>query len=191
VAAARAGYRVIGIDPSLKSLRAARRAAQQLGVEVDYLVGDGRHLPFAGGTVDQVFSYSVLQHLSKENARATLREAARVLRKDGQCLVQMPNVFGVRCFYHQLRRGFRETRDFEVRYWTVPELARTFSEIVGPSRVFVDGYFTLNPQMSDIHLFPPRYRAIVRFSEMLRKMSSSFPPLKYVADSLYVSSVRQ
>jgi hypothetical protein len=103
----------------------------------------------------------------------------------------MPNVFGVRCFYHQLRRGFRETRDFEVRYWTVPELARTFSEIVGPSRVFVDGYFTLNPQMSDIHLFPPRYRAIVRFSEMLRKMSSSFPPLKYVADSLYVSSVRQ
>jgi hypothetical protein len=123
--------------------------------------------------------------------RATVREAARVLRKEGGCLVQMPNVFGVRCFYHQLRRGFRETRDFEVRYWTVPELAQTFSEIVGPSRVFVDGYFTLNPQMSDIHLFPPRYRAIVRFSEVLRKISNSFTPLKYVADSLYVSSARE
>jgi len=73
VAAARAGYRVIGVDPSFKSLRAARRAAQQLGVKVDYVVGDGRHLPFAGGAVDQVFSYRVLQHLSKENARNSSR----------------------------------------------------------------------------------------------------------------------
>ena len=190
VAAARAGYRPVGIDPSLKSLRAARRVVRQLGVKADFIAGDGRHLPFAGNCFDQVFSYSVLQHLSKENTRTVLREAARVLSTGGECLVQMPNVFGVRCFYHQLRRGFRETRDFEVRYWTVPELTRTFGEILGPSRVFVDGYFTLNPQPTDIHLFPPHYRALVRLSEALRKMSASLSPLKYVADSLYVSSVR-
>ena len=174
VAAARAGYRAVGIDPSLKSLRAARRVAQQLGVEADYIVGDGRHLPFADRSFDQVFSYSVLQHLSKEHTRTVLCEAARVLRPGGQCLVQMPNVFGIRCLYHQIRRGFRETRDFEVRYWTVPELARTFGDTVGPSRIFVDGYFSLNPQISDIHLFPRRYRALVRLSEALRKMSESF-----------------
>lgn len=191
VAAARAGYRAVGIDPSLKSLRAARRVAQQLGVEVDYIVGDGRHLPFAAASFDQVFSYSVLQHLSKEDTRTVLRQAGGVLRPGGGCLVQMPNVFGIRCLYHQIRRGFRETRDFEVRYWTLPELARTFREAVGPSQVSVDGYFTLNPQISDIHLLPRRYRALVRLSEALRRMSRSFSPLTYVADSLYVSAVRE
>lgn len=190
VAAARAGYRPIGIDPSLKSIRAARHVARQLGVEAEYLVGDGRHLPFAGQSFDQVFSYSVLQHLSKENARLALREATRVLKPSAGCLVQMPQMFGIRCLYHQIRRGFRETRDFEVRYWTVPELVQTFREIVGPAEVFVDGYFSLNPQMSDLHLLPRRYRALVRVSEQLRKLSTVFSPLVYVADSLYVSAVR-
>jgi SAM-dependent methyltransferase/uncharacterized protein YbaR (Trm112 family) len=190
VAAARAGYRAVGIDPSLKSLRAARRVAQQLGVEVEYVVGDGRHLPIGDASFGQVFSYSVLQHLSKENTRTVLHEAARVLRTGGGCLIQMPNVFGIRCLYHQTRRGFRDTRDFEVRYWAVNELRRTFRDAVGPSRVFVDGYFSLNPQISDIHLFPRRYRTLVRLSEALRKMSDVFSPLTYVADSLYVASIR-
>jgi uncharacterized protein YbaR (Trm112 family) len=69
IAAARLGYRPIGIDPLLKSIRAARRFARQLGIEAYYVVADGRYLPFADGIFDQVFSYSVLQHLSKENTR--------------------------------------------------------------------------------------------------------------------------
>ncbi len=189
-AAARAGYRPIGIDPSLRSIRAARCVARQLGIDAEYLVADGRRLPFVDRSFDQVFSYSVLQHLSKDNARLAMREAARALKPGAGCLVQMPQVFGVRCLYHQIRRGFRETRDFEVRYWTVPELLKVFGEIVGPSKVFVDGYFSLNPQMSDLHLLPRRYQTLVRLSERLRKLSTVFSPLVYVADSLYVSAVR-
>jgi ubiquinone/menaquinone biosynthesis C-methylase UbiE len=45
-AAARAGYRLVGIDPSLKGIRAAQRVARQLGIEAIYLVADGRFLPF-------------------------------------------------------------------------------------------------------------------------------------------------
>jgi SAM-dependent methyltransferase/uncharacterized protein YbaR (Trm112 family) len=190
IAAARIGYRPVGIDPSLKGIRAARRAARQLNIDAHYLVADGRYLPFADGLVDQIFSYSVLQHLSKENARAILREIRRVLRAGGRCEVQMPNVFGIRCLYHQMRRGFRETRDFEVRYWTPGELASTFREAVGPARVSVDGYFSLNPQISDLRFLPRRYRAIVRTSETLRKLSRYFPPLLYAADSLYITATR-
>ena len=83
------------------------------------------------------------------------------------------------------------THGFEVRYWTTAELARTLGDAIGPSRVFVDGYFSLNPQISDIHLFPRRYRALARLSEGLRKMSQGFPPLARVADSLYVSSQKR
>jgi len=103
----------------------------------------------------------------------------------------MPNVFGIRCLYHQVRRGFRDTRDFEVRYWTVRELISAFEEEIGPSQIFVDGYFSLNPQVSDVRFMPVRYRAIVHMSEALRKTSDWFRPLIYIADSLYVSSNRK
>jgi SAM-dependent methyltransferase/uncharacterized protein YbaR (Trm112 family) len=191
IAAARQGYRPVGIDPSLKGIRAARRVTEQLGIEADYLVGDGRYLPFPDGIVDLVFSYSVLQHLSKQNTRSVLGEIRRVLRVGGVCQVQLPNVFGVRCLYHQIRRGFRETRDFEVRYWTPRELISTFRAAIGPSRVAVDGYFSLNAQIEDLRLLPRRYRALVRTSEGLRKLSVRFPPLLYVADSLSVEATRQ
>lgn len=190
IAAARSGYRPIGIDPSLKSILAARRVAKQLNVDAAYIVADGRFLPFRDLTFDQVFSYSVLQHLSKENALATLSEIRRVLRLKGGSLIQMPNVFGMRCLYHQIRRGFREGRDFEVRYWKPGELLSAFGERIGPSELTVDGYFSLNVQPSDIHLLPPRYRAVVRVSEGLRRISSRIPWLTQLADSLYVSATR-
>jgi SAM-dependent methyltransferase/uncharacterized protein YbaR (Trm112 family) len=190
LAAVASGYRTVGIDPSLKSIRAARRVARQLGVEADYVVGDSRFLPFPDGLFDQVFSYSVLQHLSKPNAHDSLAEIRRVLRVGGDVLVQMPNVFGIRCLYHQMRRGFRETRDFEVRYWRPAELLAAFSASVGPSELSADGYFSLNVQASDLRFLPPKYRALVRASEGLRKLSHYVPLLAKVADSLYVSSRR-
>lgn len=191
VAAARRGYRPIGIDPSLEGILAARRVARQLGVKAHFLVGDGRYLPFADGFVDQAFSYSVLQHLSRENVVLTLREVHRVLRPGGRSDVQMAGKLGVRCLYHQVRRGFRETHHFEVRYWTPGELNSMFSDAIGPSRISVDGFLSLNPQISDLRFFPRRYRALVRFSEFLRNTSKAIPALKYVADSVYVSSVRK
>jgi SAM-dependent methyltransferase len=191
VAAARMGYCPVGIDPSLKGIRAARHVAQQLGIEAHYVVADGRYLPFAGGTFDQIFSYSVLQHLSKENARRTLREVARALHPTGGFLVQMPNCFGIRCLYHQARRGFRQGRDFDVRYWTPRELASTFRAIFGSARIFVDGFFSLNPQISDVSFLPWKYRTVVYASETLRKISGILSPLTYVADSLYVDGTLQ
>jgi ubiquinone/menaquinone biosynthesis C-methylase UbiE/uncharacterized protein YbaR (Trm112 family) len=191
IAAERNGYRPTGVDPSLKGIRAAHRVAEQMDIEAKYLVADGRALPFPDESFDQVFSYSVLQHLSKINTRQTLHEIRRILRPGGNCLIQMPNVFGIRCLYHQMRRGFREAHDFEVRYWTVRELISVFQQEIGPAKVFVDGYFSLNPQISDLRFMPFQYRAIVRFSEVLRKASKWFRPLIYVADSLYVSATRK
>lgn len=190
LAAAKSGYRPVGIDPSLKGIRAARRVTEQLGIQASYLVADGRYLPFRDSAFDQVFSYSVLQHLSKENVRSVLAETSRVLRKGGQARVQLPNVFGVRCLYHQSRRGFREARDFEVRYWTIPELRRTF-EIIGPASVEVDGFFSLNPQVSDLRLFPWRYKLLVLLSHNLQRLSRHALPLAYVADSLYVCAEKE
>jgi SAM-dependent methyltransferase/uncharacterized protein YbaR (Trm112 family) len=190
VAAARAGYRPVGIDPSLKGVLAARRVTQQLGIDACFAVADGRYLPFRTGTFDQVFSYSVLQHLSKQDVCEILTDVSRVLRPGGRSLIQMANMFGLRCFYHQARRGFRATRGFEVRYWSPRELKATFARLIGPTKLSIDGFFSLNPQLSDVRFFPPRYKAVVYASEMLRRTGAAVPALKLVADSLYADSVR-
>jgi len=191
IAAKRAGFNVVGIDPSLKAVRAANRVARQLGLSITYLVADSRYLPFRDQAFDQAFSYSVLQHLSKENARISLIEMRRTLKPGGKALVQMPNVYGIRCLYHQIRRGFRQARDFEVRYWRPKELRSVFSDCIGPSELSVDGFFSLNAQVSDVALMPRRYRALVHASERLRRFSETFPLLTKFADSLYINSVRE
>ncbi len=191
LAAARLGYQPIGIDPSLESIRAARRIARGLGVDVCYVVGDARKLPFADDRFDVAFSYSVFQHFAKENTRLALAEIRRVLRPGGTSLVQMGNALGLRSSFSYVRERVRPVvvEDFRVRYWTPRELRRTFEAEVGPSELEVDGFFSLNAQAADLDLMPRRLRAIIRASDAARAAARVFPPLKLVADSLYVRSV--
>jgi SAM-dependent methyltransferase/uncharacterized protein YbaR (Trm112 family) len=188
VAAHRKGYSPIGLDPDLGPLFAARRVCNALSVDASFVAGDARFLPFANHAFDVVFSYSVLQHFSKPNARLALSEVARVLASDGTSLIQMPNAFGVRSLYHLLRRGLSPAKEFDVRYWTPRELKKTFSELIGPSELSVDGFGGLGIQPADRDMFPPAYRLIVDASEALRGLSSRIPPLGNVADSIYVTS---
>jgi SAM-dependent methyltransferase/uncharacterized protein YbaR (Trm112 family) len=190
VAAARKGYRPIGIDPTLEAVLAARRVTRALGVDVVLVVGDGRYLPFREESIDFAFSYSVVQHLSKEDAKMTLASTRSVLKAGGKSKIQMPNRYGVRSLYHQARRGFTEGVEFDVRYWTPGELLECFSQLVGPSRLEVDGYFGLGVQPADRPLLPRRYRAVVTASEILRTVSHHIPAAIQFADSLYVDSVR-
>ena len=192
VSAARRGYRVVGIDPSLEAIRAARRVADELGVEAEYVVGDARHLPFADASFDVVFSYSVFQHFTKESAVASFAEVGRVLEHGGCSLVQMANVWGPRSLFNQLReRRFREPHTlFDVRYWSPRELRDELTRAVGPTELEVDGFLTLNPQPSDLPLLPRRYRVLIHASEAYRKASRRLPSLVRFADSVYARSRR-
>ncbi|MFA5909847.1 MAG: methyltransferase domain-containing protein [Vicinamibacterales bacterium] len=189
IAASQQGYEAVGIDPSLGAVMAARRAAAQLGRPTRYLVGDARHLPFRDATFDVVYSYSVIQHLSPPDARRSVTEMGRVLRRGGAAKVQMPTRFGLRCLYHQARRRFREPVNFEVRYWTLPELRRLFSVIDDDVRFEVDGYFGIGLQKADAPLMTPMLAAILRVSEALKASSHVVRPLVWVADSVFVETV--
>lgn len=191
IAAARKGFKPIGIDPSLKAVMAARRVANQLNVQATFIVGDARFLPFENDSFDVVFSYGVYQHLSKENVRVSLKEVRRVLKDQGQTLFQMPNKFGIRQYQQHRRRGFTEGKDFEVRYWKPSELMRTFSEYIGSTQMITDCYFGLGVQVSDIDLMPLKYKAVIAASETLRKLSTVVRPLMKLADSVYLRSVNE
>jgi uncharacterized protein YbaR (Trm112 family)/SAM-dependent methyltransferase len=191
IAAARKGYKAIGIDPSLGAIMAAKRVTRALGVDAIFIVGDARYLPVKTASVDQVFSYSVLQHFSREDAFLTAAEVGRVLNEKGSSFIQMPTKFGIRCLYHQARRGFRDGSGFEVRYWSVPALRNLFTATVGKTLFSVDCFFGIGLQYSDLRLMPGALKVAVIVSEMLRGLSKVFPPLVYVADSVYVSSKKK
>ena len=83
-----------GSTRAQKAVEAARRVAAQLGVEAEYVVGDARELPFPDDSFDVVFSYSVLQHLAKDDVRRVIAEIRRVLRPGGTAWIEMPNAHG-------------------------------------------------------------------------------------------------
>jgi SAM-dependent methyltransferase len=191
IAAANRGYRPIGIDQNVEALEAAQRVASQLGVPARYVSAEAQQLPFPDDTFDVVFSYSVLQHFTKEEAVRSLAEIGRVLRPGGTSLLQFASAWGPRNLQNQLRqRRFREPRrHFDVRYWRPAELRAEVAAHVGPTRLLADGYFTLNPQPSDLHLLGFPERAVVHVSETLRKASRHFGPLVNIADSIYAVSL--
>ena len=48
--------------------------AKQLGVKSRFIVGDACHMPFKENLFNYCFSYSVLQHFSREDVLKTLKE---------------------------------------------------------------------------------------------------------------------
>jgi len=189
IAAAQAGYQVVGIDPSLGAVLAAQRLACRLGLEnVSFVVADALQLPFAQHTFDSIFSYSVLQHFSTENAVAAIEQARMVSKPAAQLLIQMPNRFGVRCLYHQWKRRFRPPERFEVRYYSPSMLKKMFGHHYGPCKLSVDGYFGLGIQPSDRQMMPLPKKLVIDTSELLRCTSRAIRPLVCLADSLYISA---
>ena len=190
IAAARKGYQAIGIDPSLGAVMAARRVAEQLQVPAAFVVGDARHLPFLGASFDAIFSYSVLQHFSRVDAAMAATAIGRVLAPNGLAKVQMPTRLGVRCLYHQARRGFTDGQGFDVRYWGLGELTRLFGERVGRTHIEVEGYFGIGLQQTDAGLMTAARRAVLRASRWMTAASRRVPWLIRVADSVYVEAIK-
>ena len=189
IAAAKKGYRVVGIDPSLKAVQSARRIARQLNENCLFVVGDARCLPFTTNAFDTVFSFGVFQHFSKENTRIALDEIARVLKPNQSALVQMATSTGIRCRQNWRRRGYTEGEQFEVRYWSPSELMETWETKLGKTEMFADSYFSLCAHRSDADLMPFRFRLVVYSSDLLRRISQRFKPLIKVADGVYLRSI--
>ena len=180
IAAARAGFSVVGVDPSVEAIAAATRVARQFGEDVSYAVGDARRLPFFDGTFDVVFSFSVLQHFDPAALEEAVVEIGRVLVPRGLACIQMANVYGPRNLLN-LALGRRPRNPFDVLYRRPSEFERSFGRI-GEVSLSPQGFLTLNAQGADLDLLPRRARAAVRTSETLRRLG---PPAR-VADSVWV-----
>jgi 2-polyprenyl-3-methyl-5-hydroxy-6-metoxy-1,4-benzoquinol methylase/uncharacterized protein YbaR (Trm112 family) len=191
IAAARAGCFPVGMDVHIDALAAAKRVSRQLGVDTGQVCGDVETLPFRSRSIDAVFSYSVLQHIDRAKVMRFFQEAARVLKPGGVCLVQLPNAFGLYSILRQAARGFRDAAPgtFEMRYWTRGGIRQAIEKAgLRDLRLRADGFFSQNPQLSDLDLLSPAGKLVVRASYAGCKAAEFLPPLVGLADSLWAQA---
>jgi SAM-dependent methyltransferase/uncharacterized protein YbaR (Trm112 family) len=189
LSAARKGWCVVGIDPSLGALLAARRMAAAEKRKIALVCGDARFMPFKAGVFDAVFSYSVLQHFDETEVEIILAEIARVLGSGGVSEIQMAHRYGLRSMCHRLRPiNYAEVDSFRVRYWSWSKLQRVFEQRIGPSTVSPEAFGGLGLLYSDRKSVPFAVRIVITISEMLKRLTKLIPVLKYLADSVFIHS---
>lgn len=86
---ARLGFAVTGVDPSARSLDAARAHAAKAGLSIEYRQASGEALPFADGTFDVVYCCDVLEHVT--DLGRVIAESTRVLKAGGVYLYDTIN----------------------------------------------------------------------------------------------------
>jgi SAM-dependent methyltransferase len=191
VSAARKGWRVIGIDPSLGAILAAKRAFSDMGLDLSFVCGDARFLPFKSEIFQCAFSYSVLQHFSESDAEIVIAELGRVLRRGGFAKIQMAHKGGLRSLYLRNRRNYADGGIFQVRYWSLASMQNVFMTKVGPTKLLAEAFGGLGLLPEDRKYLSAKVRLLISISGLLKKFSLFVRPLIRLADSIYVISVKQ
>jgi SAM-dependent methyltransferase len=83
------GARVLGLDRTPLFLERARQNAKALGVEVEYLQGDMRDLPWSSEFDAVVNWFTAFGYFDDDTNRAVLRQIHGVLRQRGQLILEL------------------------------------------------------------------------------------------------------
>jgi ubiquinone/menaquinone biosynthesis C-methylase UbiE len=189
ISAARNGWRVVGIDPSLGAIMVAHRAFHN-EPNVMFVCGDARFLPFKDNTFHCVFSYSVIQHFSEEDAETALAEIGRTLGKSGCSRIQMAHRGGLRSTYMRTRSDYSSGGVFRVRYWSLTQIKRIFEKNIGRSTMISEAFGGLSLLADDWWVVSGKSKVLIVTSIILKKVARIIRPLIRLADSVYVVSIK-
>jgi ubiquinone/menaquinone biosynthesis C-methylase UbiE len=107
---------VHAVDIGAGMLRYAHARAESLGVRVVFHQMSGAALEFADATFDLVVSNNLLHEIGRENRRAMLREARRVLAPGGITIHQDVPIRAAPTIVHQVERGWDQRFNGEI-FW--------------------------------------------------------------------------
>jgi uncharacterized protein len=192
VAAARKDYIPVGIDIRLEFCETARKvlhANDQNGYSV---VADLQNLPFLNNIFNVVWSFSVIQHTHLDRFTRCLSHVERILAENAYCFLEFPNRHGIRNrFGPAAKPNSSDFDSWDVRYYTPEEYEKIF-------RVFFDNYNYYNHSVLGIGILPGdlkyakglKNKAVITASRALSNLASLIPPMKSLADSIYIKSVK-
>jgi ubiquinone/menaquinone biosynthesis C-methylase UbiE/uncharacterized protein YbaR (Trm112 family) len=190
VSAARKGWRVVGVEPSLGAILAAQRAFFGMNLDIAFVCGDARFLPFKADMFRCAFSYSVIHHFSKTDAERSIIELGRVLRRGGFAKIQMAHKGGLRSTYLRTRPSYADNA-FSVRYWSLGSMRKVFEKNIGSSTLIAEAFGGLGLLAEDRRYVATKAKMLITLSTLLKKASVFLHPLIYLADSVYVVSTKQ
>lgn len=101
VALARAGARVVALEPNRAYCRIGALRASRYGVLLSLVAAQGENVPLRDGALEIVTCLDVLEHAGDPGQ--TLREIARVLRPGGHAIVTATNRYAFRDPHYHLR----------------------------------------------------------------------------------------
>lgn len=175
------GAHEFGVDSDIEKLEDAHRKKRLIHIAASA----SEALPFANDTFHVVLLHEVIEHVADD--RATIREASRVLKRNGRMLVFAPNrlypfethgayfgkwyVFGNIPFIGWLPDKWRNKFAPHVRAYRLNEIVDLFSEL--------DGEFLLQTQIF------PGYDKIARRSALLARF------LRWATYALEQTSLRK
>ena len=81
------GWQVVGVDLSILAIRAARRTAQQTGVEIDFRQEDVTHLTAIEGPFDFALDIGCFHSLSRAGQKNYLQNLIRLLKPGGTYMI--------------------------------------------------------------------------------------------------------
>lgn len=190
IAGGLSGRTMVGVDIHLQSLLVARELSRRLtpNNRPHFVLADARYLPFAADTFDGAFSYSVIQHFSRPVARQILTEVGRVLSDGAVSVIQMPNSAGLKSRLSLARRKDKEGEEFDVRFYSIPELENIFGQAIGDTTWSVDCFFGLNVHARDRRLVPRTKRWIIDTATAVKRLATVVPGLSRLSDSVFLTS---
>ncbi len=147
------GFRVTGIDASELFLERARAAAEAQNLEVEYVQGDMRKLPWRGRFDALVNWFTSFGYFSDEQNKAVLREFHDALRPGGRLVLDTQNI--TRTLLEPRRQHWIERDgDLMLDEWTLDvENARFVTE-----RTVVRGGSTRRTHFVVRWFSPPEFR---------------------------------
>lgn len=129
---AESAKKIYGVDVSPEAIAYAKEHYSRKNIQ--YLLGDGSHIPLEDSSVDIVVSFETIEHI--EDYRTFMSEVKRVLRRDGIFLLSTPNDI-----------EFAEGNHFHVHEFNHDELKK----LVGDYFSHTKEYFQADWVYSGIH----------------------------------------
>ncbi|PDW01234.1 class I SAM-dependent methyltransferase [Candidatus Chloroploca asiatica] len=122
---ARAGFTVIGLDASEPLLDLARTDAIAAGVEVDFVAGDMRAIPYSGCFDAVINMFTAFGYFDREEEnQAVLEGIARALKPGGRLIMELAH-------RDRVVTGFQPTDWYELDDGTVVWIRRYFDPLRG------------------------------------------------------------
>lgn len=101
---------VIGLDFSKDLINFCKKYSKDnnLGKSSNFKEGDIMKIPFDDESFDKYLSFGVIEHFLKNDQKKIIREAYRILKKDGRIFITVPNSYSPNVFQRFLVSNYKK-----------------------------------------------------------------------------------